>query len=316
MLRNTIFFLWLLATITLADEQACSPSFIRCAPTGASRRGVPIVGPDLARFFDELVYTVQDMSDVPLSSASVSKDRFTTSYFLPDGSYGTAWDGSYYTPAGDMANLISGEYHMHDGTAGNIYDESPADKPDPSDLPIPTPWTSSGIGTAIPASQLGAKDTSVITSSSSAALSSSTTRNLPSALSAGSEGESKTGSVAPSVIITASHSSSSITGVTTTSLSSLSASSTTFSVTSSSTSTASTALDSITIVVSDSEIPHNPTGPASGSSMMTGTPGASATNSSHSSPIIPPITNFATATVVYCMAAKVLAWAIATLMLA
>lgn len=53
----------LVAAPIIADQDVCEPDFRQCAPVGASRRGVPVIGPDLARFYDELVYTVQGISD-------------------------------------------------------------------------------------------------------------------------------------------------------------------------------------------------------------------------------------------------------------
>lgn len=50
----------------VADESVCKSPFRQCAPVGASRRGVPVIGPDLARFYDELVYTVQGIADSQL----------------------------------------------------------------------------------------------------------------------------------------------------------------------------------------------------------------------------------------------------------
>jgi hypothetical protein len=53
------------------------------------------------------------------------------------------------------------------GETGNFYDLSPADKPDTSELPMPTPWTSQGVGTAIPGSELGATSAAAESTSSS-----------------------------------------------------------------------------------------------------------------------------------------------------
>jgi len=55
-----------------------------------------------------------------------------------------------------MANLINGNYTLSHGTSGNIYG-SPLSlaKLDTATLPIPTQYTASGSGTAIPATALG-----------------------------------------------------------------------------------------------------------------------------------------------------------------
>ncbi len=120
---------------------------------------------NLSRCGDYGVLTHSELPDpyvlgkhtVPLKRdvADTEQDRFTTNYFLPDGSFGSLSNGSYMTPAGDKANLLSGEYELANGEKGNIYDEDPADKPETSELPMPTPWTSQGVGSAIPGSELG-----------------------------------------------------------------------------------------------------------------------------------------------------------------
>ena len=83
------------------------------------------------------------------------QDRFTTDFFLPDGSYGTLVTGNYTSGSGDQVNLITGDFHAVSGEAGNIYCSNPLAQPNTASLSMPTPWTSKGIGTAIPASQLG-----------------------------------------------------------------------------------------------------------------------------------------------------------------
>lgn len=81
-------------------------------------------------------------------------DKFTTNYFLPDGSYGTVVGGAYKSPGGDKANLETGDYTLGNGQTGNIY-PSGVGKPNLATLLIPTQFTASGTGTAIPASALG-----------------------------------------------------------------------------------------------------------------------------------------------------------------
>ncbi|ETI26073.1 hypothetical protein G647_02850 [Cladophialophora carrionii CBS 160.54] len=76
----------------------------------------------------------------------------TTEY----GSYGSIISGNYTTPDGGQANLITGNYRLANGQSGNIYQDS-LDEPNTASLPIPTPWTSSGVGSAIPASQVGSQ---------------------------------------------------------------------------------------------------------------------------------------------------------------
>jgi hypothetical protein len=85
------------------------------------------------------------------------------------------------TPAGDEANLLLGDYKLANGLTGNLYVEDPADRPDTYSLPVPTPWTSKGVGSAIPGSALGATATGPATTPSAIA-SSSPTSALPSSI--------------------------------------------------------------------------------------------------------------------------------------
>jgi hypothetical protein len=88
-----------------------------------------------------------------------TQDRFTTDFFLPDGSYGNVFTGYYSSSSGAIANLVSGDIALPNGQAGNIYSDTPQAKPVTSVLPVPTPWTSAGVGSAIPNSELGTQPT-------------------------------------------------------------------------------------------------------------------------------------------------------------
>ncbi|TKA65110.1 hypothetical protein B0A49_08705, partial [Cryomyces minteri] len=80
-------------------------------------------------------------------------DKFTTDYILPDGSYGQIASGAFTSADGSTANLLTGDYTSN-STSGNVYSASPADKPNTSTLSIPPQWTSSGVGSAIPITDL------------------------------------------------------------------------------------------------------------------------------------------------------------------
>lgn len=77
--------------------------------------------------------------------------------FFPDGTYGSVVSGVFNTSEGDSVDLVYGDYTMKDGDKGNIYNGAAMStmKPDTSTLPMPTPWTSSGVGSAIAATSLG-----------------------------------------------------------------------------------------------------------------------------------------------------------------
>ena len=80
------------------------------------------------------------------------QDHFTTNFILPDGSYGTLDNGTYHSVDGFIIDFLSGSYTSGTVT-GNIYASS--SPPNPADLPIPTPYTASGVGSAIPVTALG-----------------------------------------------------------------------------------------------------------------------------------------------------------------
>jgi hypothetical protein len=86
-------------------------------------------------------------------------DKFTTNFFLPDGSYGTVVGGSYTSSSGAHANLETGDYTLANGQTGNIYSDDPAAKPDTATLPMPSQFTASGVGSAVPISSLGTQVT-------------------------------------------------------------------------------------------------------------------------------------------------------------
>ena len=84
----------------------------------------------------------------------VCYDKFTTNYFLPDGSTGSLAFGTYNSSAGHV-NLITGDFKTSKGDSGNIYAEHPEAKPNIAALTLPTQFTAAGVGSAIPATELG-----------------------------------------------------------------------------------------------------------------------------------------------------------------
>lgn len=89
-------------------------------------------------------------------------DHFTTDFFLPSGAFGTLDSGAYKAPDGSIANLINGSFSVAGGSStGAIYGSSST--LNTATLAIPTPYTSAGVGSAIPASALGGEATFTFT---------------------------------------------------------------------------------------------------------------------------------------------------------
>lgn len=70
-------------------------------------------------------------------------DRFTTNYFLPDGSFGTVVGGAYTSATKDTANLETGDFTLSNGTKDNLYNANEAAKAEISALPMPSQFTAS-----------------------------------------------------------------------------------------------------------------------------------------------------------------------------
>jgi len=176
----------------------CAAGYSICSPPGATSTNTPTIGTlDFQHLFTNTIQSYlpsnkrsndASSSSPELLSASASApapaflccnallscllmsttnipfcyDRFTTNYFLPDGSYGTVVGGAYTSRNGDVANLETGEYTLIDGQRGNIY-PSGVEKPDIATLPLPTQFTGTGIGSAVPASSLGREITPTYT---------------------------------------------------------------------------------------------------------------------------------------------------------
>ncbi|KAL5317032.1 hypothetical protein ACEPPN_016085 [Leptodophora sp. 'Broadleaf-Isolate-01'] len=164
-----------LALFTFSSAKAaksCADGYEICAPPGATSVNTPQIGsPDFQNLFINIVQPpLPSNKRAEAGSASLCcnallsclvmsnlripfcYDRFTTNFFLPDGSHGTVVGGIYTSGNGDVANLESGEYTLASGQKGNIY---PADRPDTATLPMPSQFTGTGVGSAIPANSLG-----------------------------------------------------------------------------------------------------------------------------------------------------------------
>ncbi|KAM3065409.1 hypothetical protein ACMFMG_011469 [Clarireedia jacksonii] len=177
--------------LSLSTRSECQTGYTLCSPSGVTSSNTPEIGDsDFTHLYQDIVlsnlptFTSRKRSsnnhnELPStlleSRASASLccisslacltmhnlnipfcyDKFTTNYFLPDNSYGTIVGGSYTSSSGAHANLESGNFTKADGTTGNIYSADPAAAPNTATLPIPSQYTASGVGSAIPASALG-----------------------------------------------------------------------------------------------------------------------------------------------------------------
>lgn len=71
-----------------------------------------------------------------------------------DGSWGSLTTGEYFDSSGGEADLLTGEYTKPGGETGDIYSAKPAEKPNTATLSIPPQWTGSGVGSAIPPTEI------------------------------------------------------------------------------------------------------------------------------------------------------------------
>ncbi|KAL8628408.1 hypothetical protein Q9189_005868, partial [Teloschistes chrysophthalmus] len=185
-LLSLAFIATILATASgrIEIRAGCSKDYKKCQPKGATSADPPALGTGLSPLYTDLVNSVQgvkkskrdEIAALLQSRADSSNlccadgtqclllqgldlpfcyDNYTTNYFLPGGTTGQIVSGDYTSTEG-TANLISGDFTKSDGTKGNVYgaEDSPS-KPDTAALPIPTQYTASGSGSAIPATALG-----------------------------------------------------------------------------------------------------------------------------------------------------------------
>ncbi|USP80107.1 hypothetical protein yc1106_07381 [Curvularia clavata] len=150
-------------------------SYKACKPKGATTDTPPSVGPGLTSLYTNVVASVQGISfkqrsvderaegfachpsldcvNVQNLNIPMCYDKFTTNFQFPDGSHGTIATGEYHSGGTDV-NLVSGDY-TKDGQTANIYSGNEAEKPNTSTMSIPPQFTGTGVGGAIPETELG-----------------------------------------------------------------------------------------------------------------------------------------------------------------
>ncbi|EFR00468.1 hypothetical protein MGYG_03470 [Nannizzia gypsea CBS 118893] len=181
-----------LATAAPLSAATCNRGYVPCEAQGAGSGSPPSIGPDMIGLYADVVNSAngpgsgsrperrslnerhgvfaRDNDQANLCCMEPSTgirclllkgvkisfcwDRFTTNYYFADGSYGSVTTGEYHLANGDSVNLIMGNYTRSNGEKGNLYGEGNP-SPNLSTLPIPTQFTSKGVGTAIPGSELG-----------------------------------------------------------------------------------------------------------------------------------------------------------------
>lgn len=183
MFSKTLSFALLLATVAYANptenrpRDECKP----CNPSGAKNDSPPAVGPGLSSMYIQLLDSVKGIHfkrsedsimvegrasglccqsgseciNVQGLNVAMCYDKFTTNYILADGSYGSIKSGEYSAKDGAKANLITGKYTKSNGESGDIFADNITAKPNVATLSIPPQFTGTGIGSAIPASELG-----------------------------------------------------------------------------------------------------------------------------------------------------------------
>jgi len=205
---------------TTRDE--CNP----CNPNGATGSTPPSVGTGLKSLYLDVLASVKDISfekrwadivqaredgfccretldcvNVQNLNVPMCYDKFTTNFAFSDGSYGSLTTGEY-TQGGTRAkaNLFSGQYSSQ-GSEGNIYADDPSAKPNTAILSIPPQWTGTGVGSAIPVTEIGGSvaPATTVTAAASSGHTTATSAGSASQTTGSSSSESAQGSkTAPS----------------------------------------------------------------------------------------------------------------------
>ncbi|CBY01845.1 hypothetical protein IAQ61_006441 [Plenodomus lingam] len=154
------------------NNDPCEP----CQPQGATGTTPPTVGSALSSLYVDVLSSVRDINfkkrsvqarseggfccrqsldclSVQNLNIAMCYDKFTTNYAFPDGSFGSLTTGEYNSGKA-TANLISGNY-TNGNENGNIYANDPSARPNTATMSIPPQFTGTGVGDAIPATELG-----------------------------------------------------------------------------------------------------------------------------------------------------------------
>ncbi|KAF2477972.1 uncharacterized protein BDR25DRAFT_250405 [Lindgomyces ingoldianus] len=165
-------------------DSACQP----CNPSGATGTNPPTLGSDMKSMYVDLLNSVKGIHFAKRESESPGRkratslccqpttdclnvqglnipmcyDKFTTNVFFADGSSGSLTTGDYSQGNSFSLNWLTGAY-TKGSESGNIYSDDPAAKPNTAILSIPPQFTGTGVGSAIPRTELGSLVTTVIT---------------------------------------------------------------------------------------------------------------------------------------------------------
>ena len=156
------------------SDNPCEP----CQPQGATGMDPPAVGSDLSGLYKNVLESVKgitfekrapsvqpretsgfcclkslDCVNVQNLNIPMCYDKFTTNFKFPDQSFGSLTTGDYESQ-GTKANLLTGDFSNGSGS-GNIYANDTAAKPNTATMAIPPQYTGTGVGGAVPASELG-----------------------------------------------------------------------------------------------------------------------------------------------------------------